>query len=57
MVGQGGGKAQGVTDPHPKKGAIRPGTNPTTWSYNAHVVEIYSAANSVARLQNKNYFC
>jgi hypothetical protein len=31
-------------------------TNPTTLSYNAIVVKIYSAANSMARFYNKKYF-
>jgi hypothetical protein len=32
------------------------GTNPTIASYNASVVKIYSAVNSMARLWIKNYF-
>jgi hypothetical protein len=43
-----------------KIGIISPilisGTNPTTLSYNASAVNLYSAANSMARFQNKNYF-
>jgi hypothetical protein len=31
-----------------------PGANPTTSSYNASVVKIYSATNSRARFHNKN---
>jgi hypothetical protein len=43
--GQRGGEAQGVADP---KEAI-PGANPTIASYNASIVKIYSAVNSMAR--------
>jgi hypothetical protein len=32
------------------------GANPTIGSYNASVVKIYSAVNSMARFQIKNYF-
>jgi hypothetical protein len=32
------------------------GANPTIASYNASVVKIYSAVNSMARFQIKNYF-
>jgi hypothetical protein len=34
----------------------KPGANPTIASYNASVVKIYSAVNSMARFQIKNYF-
>jgi hypothetical protein len=33
-----------------------PGANPTIVSYNAGVVKIYSATNSIARFSDKNYF-
>jgi hypothetical protein len=33
-----------------------PGANPTTLSYNASIVKIYSATNSMARIKNENYF-
>jgi hypothetical protein len=33
-----------------------PGANPTTLSYNASVVKMHSATNSMARLLIKNYF-
>jgi hypothetical protein len=33
-----------------------PEANPTTSSYNASVVKIYSATNSMARIHNKNIF-
>jgi hypothetical protein len=33
-----------------------PGTNPTIVSYNASVVKIYNATNSIARFQNENHF-
>jgi hypothetical protein len=32
------------------------GANPTIASYNASVVKIYNAANSMAHFYNKNYF-
>jgi hypothetical protein len=35
---------------------MSPGANPKTLSYNASVVKIYSATNSMARLCNKHYF-
>jgi hypothetical protein len=35
---------------------IYPGANPTIASYNASVVKIYSATNSMARFYNKNIF-
>jgi hypothetical protein len=35
---------------------VRPGANPAIASYNASVVKIYSASNSMARFYNKNYF-
>jgi hypothetical protein len=34
----------------------KPGTNPTTMSYNASVVKIYNATSSLVRLKNKNIF-
>jgi hypothetical protein len=34
----------------------KPGANPTTLSYNASFVKIYSAANSMARFENKKLF-
>jgi hypothetical protein len=34
----------------------RSGANPTTLSYNASVVKIYSATNGMARFNKKNYF-
>jgi hypothetical protein len=34
---------------------MKTGANPTTLSYNASVVKIYSATNSMARLNNKKY--
>jgi hypothetical protein len=33
-----------------------PGHNPTTSIYNAIVVKIYNATNSITRFLNKNYF-
>jgi hypothetical protein len=35
---------------------LYPGANPTIASYNASVVKIYNATNSMARFYNKNYF-
>jgi hypothetical protein len=35
---------------------VATGFNPTTLSYNASVVKIYSATNSMARFYYKNYF-
>jgi hypothetical protein len=37
-------------------GKLKTGANPTTSSYNASVVKIYSATNSMARFYNKKYF-
>jgi hypothetical protein len=42
-------KALGLAPGHP-------GTNPTTLSFNASVVKIYSATNSMTRFYNENYF-
>jgi hypothetical protein len=33
-----------------------PGANPTTLSYSASVVKIYSSTNRMARFNNKYYF-
>jgi hypothetical protein len=35
---------------------MQAGANATTSSYNASVVKIYNATNSIARFGNKNYF-
>jgi hypothetical protein len=35
---------------------IKAGANPTTVSYNASVVKIYNATNSLVRFENKNIF-
>jgi hypothetical protein len=35
---------------------LAPGANPSTFSYNASVVKINSAADSMARFWNKNIF-
>jgi hypothetical protein len=38
------------------QGTVSSRANPTIASYNASVVKIYSATNSMARLKNRNYF-
>jgi hypothetical protein len=40
----------------PKGRAAEPGANSTTLSYNASVVKIYNATNSLVRFKTKHYF-
>jgi hypothetical protein len=42
-------------DPKPKR-EFEAGANPTITIYNASVVKIFNASNSIACLQNKDYF-
>jgi hypothetical protein len=38
------------------RNVLEPGANPTTFSYNASVVNIYNAASSLVRLKKFFYF-